>query len=41
MDIADFLSEAIGLWIKNADQYGKEEIKGLILVFLKLYSEVK
>jgi len=39
MDIADFLSEAIGLWIKNADQYGKEEIKGLILVFLKLYSE--
>jgi len=39
IDISDYLSECIDLWINDTDQYGKEKIKGLILVFLKLYSE--
>jgi hypothetical protein len=39
MDLSDFIVECIDGWIKDTNQYGKESIRGLILVFLKLYTE--
>ena len=39
MDLSDFIVECIDGWIKDTNQYGKESVKGLILVFLKLYTE--
>ena len=39
MDLSDFFVECIDGWIKDTNQYGKESVKGLILVFLKLYTE--
>ena len=39
MDLSDFFVECIDGWIKDTTQYGKESVKGLILVFLKLYTE--
>lgn len=39
LDLSDFIVECIDGWIKDTNQYGKESVKGLILVFLKLYTE--
>ena len=39
MDLSDFFVKCIDGWIKDTNQYGKESVKGLILVFLKLYTE--
>ena len=39
MDISDFFSECLEDWITDTNQYGKSEVKRLIIVFLKLYTE--
>ncbi len=39
MELSDFFSACLDNWISDTNQYGKNEVKKLIIVFLKLYTE--
>jgi hypothetical protein len=39
MELSDFLSACLDEWINDTNQYGKNEVKKMIKVFLKLYTE--
>jgi|SaaInl8_200m_RNA_FD_contig_121_117804_length_9636_multi_3_in_0_out_0_6 hypothetical protein len=39
VDQKDFLSACIDDWLSDVDQYGKDEVKKLIFLFIQLYSE--
>ena len=40
LDTVDFLVECIDGWIQDKEQYGKEKVKELILIFFELYTSV-
>lgn len=39
IDQKDFFSKCIDDWLSDVNQYGKDEVKKLIFLFIKLYSE--
>lgn len=38
LDTVDFLVECLDVWIQDKEQYGKEKVKELILIFFELYA---
>ncbi|MCJ7570725.1 MAG: hypothetical protein MUO82_02450 [Candidatus Thermoplasmatota archaeon] len=39
MDIAQYLVESLEIWINDKNQYGKQAVKKIILIFFELYSD--